>query len=137
MPIRAATSDDVKTLASLNQGLIRDSGHRNPMSLAELEERMSSWLASEYKAVLFEEQGCVLGYVLYRHDPEFTYLRQLFVMPEARRRGIGRELVNWLKANESLVNNRLRMDVLIANTEAIEFWRAVGFKDYCLTLEME
>jgi ribonuclease HI len=38
----------------MNYQLIHDEGHRNPMTIQELEERMRAWLASgEYEAVLF------------------------------------------------------------------------------------
>jgi predicted acetyltransferase len=30
----------------------------------------------------------------------------------------------------------LTVDVLLKNTAAIAFWRAVGYKDYCLALEI-
>ena len=32
---------------------------------------------------------------------------------------------------------RVRIDVLVGNAGAIAFWRAVGFRDYCLTMESE
>lgn len=32
---------------------------------------------------------------------------------------------------------RVRVEVLVGNAAGIGFWRAVGFEDYCLTLEME
>jgi hypothetical protein len=35
-----AAVDDVPLLAAMNSRLIRDEGHRNPMTLPELEERM-------------------------------------------------------------------------------------------------
>jgi hypothetical protein len=31
----------------------------------------------------------------------------------------------------------ISVDVLIGNRSALEFWRAVGFVDYLITLEME
>ena len=56
MPYRIATAEDSPMLAELNSQLIRDEGHRNPMTIAQLEERMRGWLTSgEYRAVLFEE----------------------------------------------------------------------------------
>jgi len=37
---RKATSDDVPLLATLNEQLIEDEGHRNRMTLPKLERRM-------------------------------------------------------------------------------------------------
>lgn len=64
---RFAADSDLDLLAEWNYQLIQDEGHRNPMTVPELRERMRDWLAGEYQAMIF--------------------------------------------------------------------WRAVGFKDYCLTLE--
>jgi len=72
---------------------------------------------------------------LYRVEPEHIYLRQLFVQPEMRRRGIARRALEWLRQNAWGVRARVRIDVLVGNHSAIEFWRSVGFTDYCLTME--
>jgi predicted acetyltransferase len=134
---RFATVQDAATLAPLNAQLIRDEGHHNRMSVAELEQRMSAWLSSEYKAVLFELGSQIAGYALFRQDPEHIYLRQLFVTPALRRRGVGRAALAWLWAHAWPKAARLRIDVLLNNTAAQSFWRAVGFKDYCVVMEMD
>ena len=41
---RFATQENVQLLAEMNQQLIRDEGHRNKMTLPQLQERMSGWL---------------------------------------------------------------------------------------------
>ena len=64
MNCRFATPSDATTLAQMNQQLIRDEGHRNRMTLAELEERMPRFLQIEYKAILFEDAAGTLGYAL-------------------------------------------------------------------------
>ena len=90
MNFRRATLNDCSLLAELNHQLIRDEGHRNKMTVPELEQRMKGWLASEYAAMLFENDGEVVAYALYREQPEEIYLRQLFVVRNRRRKGIGR-----------------------------------------------
>lgn len=87
---RRATLDDSAQLAELNHQLLRDEGHRNKMTVPELEQRMRDWLASEYVAILFEHDGLVVAHALYREQPEEIYLRQLFVVRNRRREGIGR-----------------------------------------------
>lgn len=74
MKYRKATVHDTSVLAKLNHQLIRDEGHRNPMTVPELEERVRAWLNTDYEAVIFEDG-------------------------------------------------------------ADAFWKAVGFSEYCLTLE--
>ncbi len=137
MEFRVATLADAATLAALNQQLIRDEGHRNRMTLPELEQRMTGWLASEYQAVLFVAGERVVGYALFRFDPEFVYLRQFFVCAEDRRLGVGRAAIAWLREHAWRGAERVRLDVLVGNQTGIAFWRAVGFQDYCLTLEWE
>jgi GNAT superfamily N-acetyltransferase len=86
---------------------------------------------------VFEESGRLIGYALFRHDAEHLYLRQFFVVPERRRHGVGRAAIDWLRRHAWRDERRLRLDVLVGNAAALAFWRAVGFQDYCLTLEME
>jgi len=136
MNFRRATLDDCALLAELNQQLIRDEGHRNRMTVPELEQRLKGWLTSGYAAVLFEEGGIVVAYALYHEQPEGIYLRQLFVVRNRRRQGIGRTTFEMLRSQIWPKNKRLTVDVLVQNTAAIAFWRSVGCRDYCLTLEI-
>ena len=137
MEFRAATPADAPALAALNQQLIRDEGHRSRMTLVELEERMAEWLTGEYRGVLFADGERVVGYALFRFDPDFVYLRQFFVCPEDRRRGIGRSAITWLREHAWRGTARVRLDVLVGNPIGAAFWRAVGFREYCITLEWE
>lgn len=102
-----------------------------------MEQRMAGWLNAEYEAVLFEAGGPNAGYALFRHEPEFEYLRQLFVVPALRRRGIARSALAWLEENAWAEAARLRVDVLMGNEVGEAFWRSMGFKVYGLTMEKE
>ncbi|MEX0978281.1 MAG: hypothetical protein WDZ48_05490, partial [Pirellulales bacterium] len=62
MQYRLATDDDAVLLTQMNRRLIRDEGHRNPMSEPELTTRMHGWLAGEYRAVIFEDDAGPVGY---------------------------------------------------------------------------
>ena len=135
MNYRFCTSPDASLLALLNLGLIRDEGHRNPMGVAELEARMTGWLKGEYQAVLFEKEGTAAGYALFRRDPEFVMLTQFFVIPELRRQGVGRNAIDWLRANVWADAPALRVEVLFGNSAGRAFWRVMGFEDYCVTME--
>jgi hypothetical protein len=73
---RLATEADLDLLAEWNHQLIRDEGHRNPMTPAELRERMKGWLAGEYAAVIFCLDGDPVAYALYRESAGEVYLRQ-------------------------------------------------------------
>jgi len=136
MTFRRATSNDCNLLAELNHQLIRDAGHRNKMTVPELEQRMRGWLQSEYSSIIFEEKNETVAYALYREPGEEIYLRQLFVIPDCRRQGIGRQAIEILRSQIWPRNKRLTVEVLVKNTAAVAFWRAVGYQDYSLTLEI-
>ena len=130
-----ATPEDAPVLAEMNRLLIQDEGHRNPMTLPELESRMRAWLVGEYEAVLFEHESHPVAYALYRQDQDSIYLRQLFVEREQRRRGIGRQAMSLLFAEVWPAGTRISVEVLVKNRGAHNFWRAMGFGDYAVTLE--
>jgi len=134
---RFATQKDVSLLAKMNQQLIRDEGHRNKMTLLQLEQRMSDFLRTKYTAVIVSSGNNDIGYALYREELEWIYLRQIFVKSEMRRKGVGRKIIGWLKKNPWKDCQRIRIEVLVGNLEGISFWHAVGFKDYCITMEMD
>jgi predicted acetyltransferase len=135
MAFRLANQDDCRLLADFNLQLIRDEGHRNRMTLPELEQRMRGWLTGEYRAVLFEEGGEVVAHALFREGPEEIYLRQLFVVCHRRRQEVGRRAVEILRSQLWPGTKRLTVQALVANKSAVPFWRAVGYTDYALTLE--
>jgi predicted acetyltransferase len=124
-------------LAELNHQLIRDEGHRNPMNVAQLEARMRGWLTSgEYRAILFEEGDEVVAYALFREAEAEVYLRQFFVVRHRRREGIGRHAMALLMSRIWPQHKRLMVSVLVKNTAGLAFWRAMGYADYDLTLEI-
>ena len=136
MTFRAATLDDCPMLAGLNHQLIRDEGHRNQMTVSELEQRMRGWLSDEYRAVIFEDARDVVAYGLYREHPDLIYLRQLFVIRHRCRQGLGRRAVEILRSQVWPKDRRLTVDVLVANQSGVAFWRSVGYTDYALSLEI-
>ena len=137
MTFRLATLDDCPLLAELNHQLLLDEGHRNRfMTMPQLEQRMRGWLSVEYRAVIFEDDGDIVAHALYREQPDEIYLRQLFVVRDRRRQGLGRGAVDILRSRVWPKGKRLTVEVLAGNTSAIAFWRSVGYVDYSLTLEI-
>lgn len=133
---RQATPEDVPLLAAWNHALIRDEGHRNAMSVAELAERMAGWLAGEYRAWLFILGDEPVAYVLVAERAEDVYLRQFYVVPERRRQGLGRRAIDLLCREILPASKRVTVECLVSNARGLAFWRAVGFTDYSLALEM-
>jgi GNAT superfamily N-acetyltransferase len=135
--LRNATLDDVDVLASFANELVRDGSYPNSIPPAQGPERMAAWLRSDFRAVIFEVDGSNAGYALYRVELEHVHLWQLFVRREFRRRGIGRQAIEWLWRDSWQGIARLRIDVFVGNTVGDQFWRAVGFVPYSITMEME
>lgn len=133
---RLAQPEDCQILGELNYQLIQDEGHRNPMTVFELVERMHGWLSSDYRASLFEDESGVVAYALYREQLDLLYLRQFFVQRHKRRLGIGRQCMKILFSEVWPTDKRITVDVLCQNPAGIAFWRSVGFTDYCLSLEI-
>jgi len=121
----------------MNHGLIRDERHRNSMTLGQLQDRMRGWLErEEYRAVIFEADGNQVGYALFRVSDDGVYLRQFYIRQENRRRGFGRAAVDLLRSRVFPDGKRVTLEVLCHNDQAREFWRAVGFRDYAVSMEL-
>jgi ribosomal protein S18 acetylase RimI-like enzyme len=132
-----ANAADAGELAAMNAALIRDEGHRNRMSLAELTERMARFLSVEgYAARKLVLAGRTIGYCLYRDAGDHVYIRQLYVVPELRSRGLGRRAFALLRERAWGPQRYLRVEVLARNRRGWDFWRSVGFGDYAMTLEL-
>lgn len=128
--------DDVRLLAEMNSRLIRDEGHRNPMTSRELEERMRRWLLTgEYEAVLFGGPPAE-AYALFRRDGDSVHLRQFFVERQFRRKGIGRAAFETLLREVWPAERRVTVDVLVSNQVGRAFWALLGFREYALTMEL-
>ncbi len=107
------------------------------MDVAQLKKRMQAWLTSGgYTAGIFEEHREVVAYALFREDESEVYLRQLFVVRHRRRQGVGRRAVEIFLSQLWPKEKRLTVAVLVHNEAAISFWRAVGYTDYSLHLEI-
>jgi predicted acetyltransferase len=137
MEYRFAMMTDLPLLGTWNRELIQDEGHRNSMSEAQLVDRMQSWLAKEeYKAVIFMKDNEPVAYVLFRENDTEVYLRQFFVARTQRRAGTGKAAFALLRSAIWPKNKRLTVEVLCLNAVALQFWRAMGYTDYALTLEI-
>jgi predicted acetyltransferase len=63
-------------------------------------------------------------------------LRHLFVVRGRRREGIGRRAVHFLREEIWPRGHRLTVEVLCANTTGVAFWKAMGYREYSLSLEI-
>jgi predicted acetyltransferase len=133
---RLGNDADLDLLSTWNEQLIQDEGHRNSMTILELKRRMKDWISTDYKAVIFEAFGEPLAYALFIEKENEIYLRQLFVRRDKRQNGIGHQAIKILRDDIWPSNKRLTVEVLTSNATAVKFWHSVGYRDYCLKLEI-
>ncbi len=126
MEIVRAELRDADILAELNQELIEDEQHPNPMCIAQLTERMRTWLTTDYICYMAKEKGSIVAYCLYRDDESHYYMRQLYVNRVHRRKGIATRLLDWLYENV-WTDKKVRLDVLAHNEDAVAFYQRYGF----------
>ena len=137
MRYRIATIDDLSLLTRMNRKLVEDEQHRNRfMTMPELEGRMQNFLTGKYRAVIFEDGRETLAYALFCDEGDHIYLRQFFVSRNHRRQGIGRKAVEILKEHVWPKDKRITVGILSHNKVGYAFWKAVGFSDYAVELEM-
>ena len=134
MTINRADESDAEELAELNRQLIEDEQHPNPMTRAELAERMITWMQEGYTCYVARSGGVTAGYCLFRDNGKHYYLRQLFVARGQRRRGIATALMDWMYANV-WSGKPVRLDVFTHNEEAVAFYRGYGFRVAVLRME--
>lgn len=135
MRYEVAGPDDCARLAEWNRRLIEDEGHRNEMTVPELEDRMRGWISDGYTAITFHEGADPVAYALYRETGDEVYLRQFFVRRDRRREGIGRRAMESLIEEVWPSGKRLTVEVLWDNEAAWAFWNANGYTEYAVTLE--
>lgn len=82
--------------------------------------------------------GAVNGSEEYREDLTVAELESMYIEPEYRGKGLGRELVEHFQQDTEDYNaDRLRVEVTADNTSGHEFYRAMGLEDYAITMEKE
>ncbi|HET6620357.1 MAG TPA: GNAT family N-acetyltransferase [Dongiaceae bacterium] len=135
--IDRATQADIPLLAALNLELYEDERHPYPLDLPALTERMARWVAGEYQVLLFRRGARVAGYAVWREEEFGAYLRQFFICRDQRRRGVGRAVMTLLRRDALPPDRPLHLEASVWNTGAIAFWRALGFRDFGLSMELK
>jgi predicted acetyltransferase len=130
--LRVATTADLPAVAAMNKLLIEDEKHENPMSVAELEERVRGWISSNYAAYMFQLEEKTIGYALVNMEAKPIYLRQFFIARDWRRQGAG--TAGFKALLRELRTETLEIDVLVWNKSAIAFWTALGFDQRSLRM---
>ncbi|MCO6187612.1 GNAT family N-acetyltransferase [Rhizobium sp. L1K21] len=143
LDIRPATVADLPEIAAMNRELIIDEGHRNPMTLSQLEERARGFMESgEWHIDLLDIDGRTAGFATWREQHDITeksgesvYLRQFYISRDMRGGGVGRKAFDTLVSDRFPANIRVVLEVMQSNPGGQAFWSRMGFVPYASTLE--
>lgn len=140
LSLKNASFRDVTELCIFNQLLIRDEGSNNTMTLKELEQRMLGLFNNGYQATFIQVNDENIGYVLYverkneKAEP-YIFLRHFFIQDAYRRKGIGKDVITQLKA-EQFKDKKVLLEVLVRNERGRNFWESCGFEYRSMTMEL-
>jgi GNAT superfamily N-acetyltransferase len=138
--IRDATVADIPKLLQLMQQLAEFEGYADRFTITErdlFERGFSPDRPSEFSAIVSEDQKALVGYAVIYIVP-FTFdlrptvvLKELFVEPSIRSRGIGSALFSFIVQRARASGARLiRWQVLTGNESAMRFYqRSEGHRD--------
>jgi ribosomal protein S18 acetylase RimI-like enzyme len=133
MTVRRAAAEDFEAIADLWRQFdheIPPPTHEGPADEEQELQEVREIIASEI-ALLAEDDGSPVGFALARRRaPGFGTLTDLYVARDARRSGIGTELMREvLAAFRSLGIEHLDLDVLASNNVARSLYARWGLKD--------
>lgn len=132
--IRPATSADTPVILAFIRALAQYERLEHEVVASEESLNRTLFGAQRYaEVVLACDGGKPLGFALFFHNYSTfkgapgIYLEDLFVLPEARGRGIGKQLLTWL-AHTAVERGcaRLEWAVLDWNEPAIGFYKRLG-----------
>jgi len=137
--IRDAFRADVFILVDLIRNSFRDIAERFHLSEENCPKHPSnckpSWIESALQKgawyFILEKGGVPCGCVaLERAQPELCYLERLGVLPQFRRRGFGKALVEHALAEaEAMGAYRVEVGIISAQMELKNWYRGLGFRE--------
>lgn len=141
--VRQHVRSDFPLLARMNRELADDEGHRNPMTIEQMEARFGRFVDEEGWSVdLFMLDDEVVGYATHRReaepsDPsgERVFLRQFYIVRHYRRDGLGQAAFDKLVAARFRPGDRVILEAIENNPGGRVFWLRVGFTPYSSILE--
>ena len=136
--IDKAKGTEIELLAQLNRQLDEDEPHPYPLPLPALTERMARWIGEgDYEVLVFRSADQLIGYAAWRADEFGIYLRHFFICRDRRREGWGRAAIQLLCREVFPKDRPVNIDAAIGNKQGIAFWRAIGFQDFNLGMELK
>jgi N-acetylglutamate synthase-like GNAT family acetyltransferase len=135
--IRICTKEDTRGLAEIIRRSFQDVAERFGLTPDNAPHHPSNctvdWIRKDMERGVtycaIENKNHVVGCVaLERANPEVCYLERLAVLPDHRRRGFGKVLVNhMLSESKRLGVNHVSIGIIAAQTELKDWYKRLGF----------
>jgi ribosomal protein S18 acetylase RimI-like enzyme len=143
--VREAMPADADTIAAFAQSLSREEGYPAPALQAQHVRKEGFGASPRFQALIAERHGQPVGYALLYpayatdHAARGFYLQDLYVVPEARRCGIGRTLMAAVaRACMADGGRYVFWNARPKNRAALAFYRALGArKEPTVTLSLQ
>lgn len=143
--VRAATPADAATIVAFAKALSLEEGCPAPALQAQDVLAEGFGARPRFRALLAEQDGRPVGYALFYpsydtdHAARGLYLQDLYVAPEARRRGVGRALMAAVaRACQAEGGCYLFWNAQPRNRAGRAFYRAIGAREEpVLTLSLQ
>jgi len=151
--VRRALKSDVPVVTELWEAFLAEQAKEDQRlrvsedAVERWENDMPLWLEDKTRRVyVAEQEGRIVGFAtahrtapppIYESKGE-VYLDEIYVLPEARRNGFGRQLVEAVVAwTDRVQAERVRLSVLAENSEARTFWASHDAAPFSLTYTIE
>ncbi|MGD2065528.1 MAG: GNAT family N-acetyltransferase [Dehalococcoidia bacterium] len=135
--IRICTQDDALVLAEIVQKSFQDVAERFGLTQENAPRHPSNctmdWIRNEMKRgvtyFVIENKNHIVGCVaLEQANTEVCYLERLAVLPDQRRRGFGKALVEHVLSEAKLLGvNYVSVGIIAEQTELKNWYRRLGF----------
>lgn len=123
IPIRLAKASDADTIAVMSRDLIEIG-----LGWSWSPERVRRSVQNRDTLALVAGRGRAVGFCLTEFGDRSGHLSLLAVLPQARRRGIGRCMVEWMLESARCAGLCLvRVEMRAGNDRARKFYAALGF----------
>ena len=133
--IRPITPQDKAVYLQMARNFYQSDAVLSPIPSSYIELTFDTILSGTpfASAYLFEEQGVVCGYALLAHTwsqeagGEVLWVEEIYVKPEYRGKGVGKEFFAFLENRYGKQIKRLRLEVEKENEGAVALYQSQGF----------
>jgi N-acetylglutamate synthase-like GNAT family acetyltransferase len=137
--IRSCTQDDIEVLAEIIRksfkdvakrfGLTPENAPRHPSNCQE--EWIKKDIERSVKYFALEKEGLVCGCIaVEKANHDVCYLERLAVLPDQRKQGLGKALVEHVLSQAKLLNvQNVNIGIIAEHTELKNWYRKIGFAE--------